>query len=319
MVSVSRPLFAGILALAGLLSLPAFAQDSLQYEDAFSADAAVAPMSDLQGSQKRQFNHQGRARSYLVQPVAGRIGRRPIVILLHGSSQTAETAWQRSKLPELAKREGFIMVSGQGYNKRWNDGRSWTDRDFLGSERGIDDVSYLKAVIDDVVSRDGGDPQAVFMLGTSSGGFMTMRFACQSGERLRAAASVNATLPVSLSQNCRPAKALSWMFLNGTSDYIVPFKGKARPAWMSAGVSFDYFADRAGCSKSATLAPAKAVVRAGTWVERRTRAGCSTGSSSTQYIVHGGGHTWPSGTAWRRGEQGVDSAHAVWGHFKATL
>jgi polyhydroxybutyrate depolymerase len=319
---ISRPIGAAILALAGLFSAPSFAQESFQFDDEMTlADSAsaYAKESSLEGAQKRSFNLDGRDRSYLVQPAAGFSGPRPIVILLHGASQLAETAWQHSKLPELARREGFIMVSGQGYKRVWNDGRSFTARNFLSADHGVNDVSYLHAVIADVVHRDGGDPNAVFMLGTSSGGFMTMRFACESGDTLRAAAAVNATLPVALAQNCRPAKALPWVFMNGTSDYKVPFNGRARPAWMPAMASFDYFADRAGCSKSPSMAPAARAAQAGAWVERRTRAGCATGTSSTEYIVHKGGHTWPSAIAWKRGGQDVDSANAVWNHFKATL
>jgi polyhydroxybutyrate depolymerase len=318
----SRPIGAAILALAGLFTAPSFAQESFQFEDEMTmadSDSTVAAKGSLDGAQKRSFQHDGRERSYLVQPAAGFSGKRPIVILLHGASQLAETAWQRSNLPTLAKREGFIMVSGQGYKRVWNDGRSFSSRNFLSTDHGVDDVSYLHAVIADVVNRDGGDPNAVFMLGTSSGGFMTMRFACESGDTLRAAGAVNATLPVSLSQNCRPSRPLPWVFMNGTSDYKVPFNGRARPAWMPATQSFDYFADRAGCSKSASMAPAAHKPQAGAWVEKRTRAGCSTGTSSTQYIVHKGGHTWPSAIAWKRGGQDVDSANAVWNHFKATL
>src|ERR1700749_4606502 len=84
------------------------------------------------------------------------------------------------------------------------------------------------------------------MVAPAHGGFMTMRFACDAGESLRAAASLLATLPDALARNCKSPRPLPWLALNRTD---VPGRGgETQAALRSADDTFRFWADRAGCA-----------------------------------------------------------------------
>jgi polyhydroxybutyrate depolymerase len=262
----------------------------------------------------RTLMFRGMKRTYLVQPVPG-TGPYPVVLALHGASVSAEREWAQTSLPTLGARDRFIVVAPQGVDNRW-------DED-AGSGP-LNDVEFLRAVMRDVEARDHGDPAAVFMIGMSNGGFMTIHFVCSGGgAELRAAGVVSATLEPDQLKTCAPKKPLPWIEMHGDADDIVPFQES--PDLVGAEKTFAYFADKAGCAKTAArqtlpdLTPSD-----GSTAEKRVRSGCANGTTSTFYVLHGAGHSWPgsrSGPPNQRGavNQDVDGGTIAWAHFKATL
>jgi polyhydroxybutyrate depolymerase len=319
---------------SALLSAPAAALTPGERAEA----KALPEKGRLATAQSRHLEFGGLDRSYLVQPVpAGRgAGPYPVVVLLHGGTQGAEDAWRETSLPTLGEREGFIVVAPQGVGRHWNDSRGSTIAGDAAST--ADDVGFLKAVIAEVVAREHGDASAVFMVGASNGGFMTMRFACDAGETLRAAASVISNVPEALAHDCRSPRPLPWLAISGTEDPLIPFagqpegtlrRGEPQPALLSADETFRFWADRDGCSSRATRQqltdPAQDDRRR--WAESVERGGCVGGQVSRQVVMHGSGHVFPGlpigFTLVERivgpGAPEIDGGTLVWQHFKATL
>jgi len=283
-------------------------------------------------AQRRHLVVGGLVRSYLVQPApAGRgAARLPVVVLLHGGTQTAADIWGETSLPTLGVREGFLVVAPEALARHWNDQRNPTAT--------VDDVRFLRSVIADVVAQDHGDPSAVFMVGSSHGGFMTMRFACDAGETLRAAASLLSTLPDALARNCKSPRPLPWLAVNGTDDPSMPFagqvdgtvrRGEIQAGLRSADDTFRFWADRAGCAAPTAR---EAITEQGEderhrWAERIVRGHCVGGQLSQQVVLHGSGHVIPGPAADNRlaeravgpAAPEVDGGTLVWMHFKATL
>jgi len=290
-------------------------------------DTALPPKGELSSAQTRTIEHGGERRSYLIAVPQSGSAPRPLVVLLHGGTQTAQQVWVQTSLPTLGRREGFIVVAPQGLGKHWNDGRGSTiARD---GPSNADDVGFLRAVIADVIQHDGADPAAVFMLGASNGGFMTMRYACEAGDTLRAAASIISNLPRDAVAHCHPAKPLPWLAINGTDDPLIPFGGQPddvvkggqkQAALLSADASFAFWAEQAHC------APGVSVRHIGQ-AERRERGGCAGHTSSVQYVLHGSGHVSPGLEIHSRlikhvvGEPNldVDTGTIAWDHFRAAL
>ncbi len=265
-------------------------------------------------AEHRTLNFRGLARSYLVQPVPGP-GPYPIVIALHGASVSAARQWGQTSLPTLGAQEKFVLVVPQGVDNRW-------DED--SGPGPLNDVEFLRTVMREVIAKDHGDPKAVFMIGMSNGGFMTIHFICAGGgAELRAAGSVSATLQADELAACAPKKALPWIEMHGDADDIVPFQEGG--GLLGAEKTFAFFADRAGCAKSATRETLPDVTKDdGSTAERRVRAACAGGTASSFYVLHGAGHSWPnsrSGPPGPRGavNQDVDGGTIAWAHFKATL
>lgn len=277
-------------------------------------------------------------RSYLVQPAPGArgAGRLPVVVLLHAGSQSAEDVWRETSLPTLGAREGFLVVAPEALDRHWNDVRGAS---IAGSPAStVDDVRFLRAVIADVIAQDHGDPSAVFMVGSSHGGFMTMRFACDAGETLRAAASLLSTMPDALARNCKSPRPLPWLAVNGTEDPAIPFRGQVdgtvrrgetQAALRSADDTFRFWADRAGCAAPTAREAItdQAADDRHRWAERIVRSNCVSGQVSQQVVLHGSGHVIPGlATDNRLAERAVgpaapelDGGTLVWMHFKATL
>ena len=198
-------------------------------------------------------------------------------------------------------------------------------------------MRFLKAVIAEVIAQDHGDPSAVFMVGSSHGGFMTMRFACDAGEGLRAAASLLSSMPEALARNCKSPRPLPWLAVNATDDPAVPFggqvdgtvrHGEAQAALRSADETFRFWADRAGCAaptaREAHHRPGRRrpppLGRARRAFALRQRA-----SLPQQVVLHGSGHVMPGVVADNRLAERtvgppapeVDGGTLVWMHFKA--
>lgn len=299
-----------------------------------SAQAAGAglldKLHDRAAPAHEQLSVNGVQREFLVQQPDGS-GPFPVVVMLHGGTQTAEQIWQRTGMPELARQERFMLVAPQGLGKHWNDGRGATMAGDAAST--ADDSGFLHALIAEVVKRHAGDAAAVFMVGVSNGGFMTMRFACEHADDLRAAASVISNLPIDARATCHPGKPLPWLAMNGMRDPIVPFDGmpagekmhgQAQPGLLSADESFAFWADHAGCSPMLHITHLVGQ-RPDDTAEMRTRENCAGGQRSVQYAFAKAGHSWPgmrNGLIVRAlggSSTSVDGAAAVWGFFQSTL
>lgn len=316
------------IVLAGLSTSGCLVARASRMIDAHDAAQRFPPKGDPQTAQTRNLLVGGVQRTYLVQVPEPTSASAPIVLLLHGGTQTAEKVWSQTSLPTLAARDHFILAAPQGIGNHWNDGRSST---VAGDDVSTaDDVGLLRAVIADVVSRDHGDARAVFVIGASNGGFMAMNYACQAGDTLRAGANVISNIPRDVAAHCRSSKALPWLSMNGVRDPIVPFagvpegtvlKGKLQTPLLSADQSFDFWARRAGCS--ATVKSEKVSDS----VEKRVRSGCAGGASSEQYVFSGAGHVWPGlavtspliATYLGGTNLDVDTGEVAWNFFKSTL
>ena len=285
---------------------------------------------DISSARKISLVVGGVERYYLVQPATGN-GLHPIVILLHGGTETAEQAWRQTSLPTLAAQNNFVLVAPNAVNRHWNDGRGAV---LAGKPSTADDIAFLRTVITSVLRDQKGDPQAVFMAGASNGGFMTMYFACSGTFPLHAAANAISDLPVAQQQNCK-APPTPWLTMNGTDDPIIPFngmkegtviRGEMQPPLLSADDTFRFFAERDGCrpvlegQRLPHRDPADP-----TWIEQRVCAG-KDGRASVQFVFHGAGHALPNlqyGPVIRkivgRSNQDADSGQILWNFFKSTM
>ena len=89
----------------------------------------------------------------------------------------------------LAEAERFIAVHPTGVPAEGDTRNSWQ----LASSPGDgsrDDVAFADSLIDELIANWCADPDRIYSIGMSNGGFFTARLVCEMADRLAAAVSV---------------------------------------------------------------------------------------------------------------------------------
>jgi polyhydroxybutyrate depolymerase len=152
-----------------------------------------------------------------------REGKWPLVFVLHGGGGTSASVARLTGFSRIADSAGFIVAYPNAVNGHWNDGRGV--RRFRSHRHGIDDVGFVRALIDKLVAECDADPSRVYATGISNGAMMCHRLGCELGERIAAIAPVAGGMPVLLAEACRPQVPVSVLAINGTQDRMVPYEG----------------------------------------------------------------------------------------------
>ena len=168
----------------------------------------------------------GLKRTYTTYIPRGLAQGAPLVVVMHGSGENAariraETGYGFDR---LADEHGFAVVYPNSYTFDWDDCGKVGDVSVNGVN--IDDVGFLVALVDKLITEFGIDRGRVFATGVSAGGFMSIRLALEAPSRFRAVAAVSANMPTPENSKCKPVgQGTSVMIMNGTKDPLVPFNG----------------------------------------------------------------------------------------------
>jgi len=138
--------------------------------------------------QDRVISAGGRSRTYLVaRSLAPGSGELPVLVVLHGRTMSpAAMARVSGFLPILGR---AIVVYPAGMGLSWNAGTCCGP----AMAGGVDDVSFIKAVVHEVlVTEPGTSPRSVFLTGYSNGGRMAYRMACVAPGLFAGVAAVEA-------------------------------------------------------------------------------------------------------------------------------
>ena len=170
----------------------------------------------------------GRTRRALVHAPPAAPGLRPLVIALHGHGGTAARMRRRSGWNAAADARGFIVAYPDGASWRNIPWRSWNAGACCGYSRetGVDDIAYLRNLLDALIAEYPVDPARVYVTGISNGGMMAYRAACELSDLVAAIAPVAGALGISA---CQPSEPVSVIIFHGTDDRYVPYNGGQSP------------------------------------------------------------------------------------------
>lgn len=276
----------------------------------------------------RTIEVDGRRRSYRLHIPDGAVaeGPVPLVLIFHGGGSTARGMERESGFSELADRAGFIAVYPEGVGRSWNDGRG------LGStaaaREGVDDVQFVRRLIDVLVAAHQVDRGRVYATGISNGAILSHLLAVRLADRIVAIAPVAGGLAEPLAQTFRPSRPVSVLALQGTEDPLVPYSGgTVGRAGRGSIVSTDamlglwrrYNATE-DIGRETSLADRETLD--GCRVQARVWTGGAEESEVALYRLEGAGHTWPGGTQYlpRRAIgrvcRDIDGAEVIWEFFR---
>ncbi|MFD2874213.1 alpha/beta hydrolase family esterase [Mucilaginibacter ximonensis] len=150
----------------------------------------------------------------------------PLVIVLHGSGIDGAKirAWTGYEFDQLADQYGFAVAYPNGYRHNWNDIRK--NAPFPAKKKNIDDVGFIRSLIESFRLSHNIDPQQVYIFGYSNGGMMALRLAISNPGLLAGIATVGANLPTpdNRTDNLQ-APMPPVMMIHGTADRIIPYEG----------------------------------------------------------------------------------------------
>ena len=254
----------------------------------------------------------------------------PFVLVLHGGSGNAEKIEKNTGMSDKSDTEGFIVAYPNGTG-RVRDVYVWNAGFCCGSayEENVDDVGFIKALINDVKSSYGIDPDRIYSTGFSTGGMMTHRLGSELSDLIAAIAPVSgayggkflATSPFYTIPE--PEKNIPVIAFHGKEDEVVPYEGGLPPREVTGNAySFASVADavEAWVSFNENSGVAEETTSAnGNIIEKRYSDG-SNNADVVLYTIVDGLHAWP-GAKWvgPRGDQptyDISATDIIWDFFK---
>lgn len=282
-------------AASVLLGACAIAQahDVQQVEKTSSFSTTV--YSDLRNRQVLYFK-----------PTAVSATKAPAIVLLHYLHGTPEDMADLTNFARVARDAGAWVILPEGVQGKWNYG--------AGSVKTVDDVKFLNAVLDDALAKYPIDPKRIYMAGYSNGGQMAQHFACLQPGRVAAIGVVATTIEQLDYRSCLPAIGTPALYINGVADPIVPFNGNLLKRSVADTVAMWRRID--GCTEAYTDSVVADRIDDGTSTTARAWRGCANGAAVEQYVVTGGGHTWPGSTRYTLGlgitAQDFNATDVIW-------
>jgi polyhydroxybutyrate depolymerase len=261
----------------------------------------------VEGFERHELQHEDRLRSYLLfRPdtaggaaagASSEQGPMPLVLAFHGSGVDGRQMANFCGLHELAATERFMVVypNGTGHTSHtlsWNAGNCCG----MAMLRGVDDVGFVRRIIEDVSGQAPIDPSRIYAVGFSNGAMMAYRLGMELSETFAAIAPVSGPMGF---EEATPSRPVPVLHFHGTIDEFAPFEGGvgkrsvSRCNFRSAEQSVAAWVAANGCDPTPTVVKMPTVVEDGTEIVRKHYTGGRDGSEVIFYTIEGGGHTWP--------------------------
>lgn len=248
----------------------------------------------------------------------------PMVMVFHGGLGTALSAVLLSRMNEKADKEDFIAIYPEGLDEGSELGAKsgiqgvWNAGDCCGtsSTNNVDDVGFVKKVLDDMESKFNIDTKRIYATGISNGGLFTQRLACDLSDRIAAFAPVAGGLAMEYNE-CIPLKAVPIIEFHALDDPTIYFTGGVSDISKSGYKHkpipevMDFWRKNNSCSESTEI----------TYENKgaicKTYTGCKNEKEVTYCTTEDGGHSWPGGKGILKYQpsQDIDATNYMWDNF----
>jgi len=226
----------------------------------------------------------------------------PLVISVHGFTSNSMSNEIMTGLSEKADEEGFIAVYPNGatdmlflmfsrillgrYGRYWNAGFCCGN----AVERDIDDVGFIRALIENLQKNINIDSNRIYVTGMSNGGMMSHRLGAEFSEIIAAIAPVTGTIggryrdgPLYIIPD--PEHPVSVIIFHGMKDPLVPYEGSTN--FISVNESVSFWVEHNNCD----TIPQINISESGNIIIRTY----TNGNNDTEVVFYtfvNGGHEW---------------------------
>ncbi|MEK6806390.1 MAG: hypothetical protein AABY95_07055 [Pseudomonadota bacterium] len=168
----------------------------------------------------------------------------------------ADNSGLEGRYNQLAEQHGFIAVYPNGIPNGGStvNGRMWNDCRIGEPASTADDVKFIGALLDDVMSSLNMDRGRVYANGYSNGAVMMFRLYAELGERFTAFATMAGNQPLDNQTECAaPTVKKPLMLVFGDEDAVVPYYGVGvRVSMRSADDTILYWTQHLGADQPTT-------------------------------------------------------------------
>lgn len=261
--------------------------------------AAIGSKGLGPGDHARTLTVDGRSRSYLVHVPPQYLPDRPVPVVLafHGGGSNADQMVRFCGLNEKADQEGFVVVypNGTGRTDRiltWNGGNCCG----YAMLNAVDDVGFVRALLDDLGKVLHVDHKRVFATGMSNGAIMAYRLASELSDRIAAIAPVAGPMGTA---RCNPKRPVPVIHFHGTDDQYAPFQGGkgaksvSQTRFYSVEHSIRAWVRANGCPETPVVVELPDKADDAMRVRRKTYGPGKEGAEVVLIEIENGGHTWP--------------------------
>jgi polyhydroxybutyrate depolymerase len=224
--------------------------------------------------------------------------RYPLIVLLHGFGANGYVQSLYLGLNTRVDSGQYVLVVPDGTENLAGE-RFWNATPaccaFTEEDQLIDDVAYIRGLIEEAAATYSIDPSRVGLIGHSNGGFMALRMACEASDVVTSVVSL-AGSTFAEEASCTPAsQPVSVLTMHGDEDRTILYEGSQilGDAYPGAQETTRRFAAQAQCdTDNPALAPNLDVVESvdGAETEVLEYSGCAPGVDVTLWTMVGAPH-----------------------------
>ena len=209
----------------------------------------------------------------------------PLLIVLHGLTQSGNGIMNITGFNEIADANNAIVCYPDGLNASWN-----ADLNSVNAE--VDDLGFIESLVIYFETNYNTNPYRRYLCGFSNGGFLSHKIASESTMCFAAIGTVAGSMTITTFTNFDPSFETSVLHIHGTTDGIVPYNGSA-----ATGASVDevmsLWQNYLSCDAEPTFVemPNNSLLDV-SYPERYVYQNCLGGSLEHIKVI-GGGHQWP--------------------------
>lgn len=261
----------------------------------------------------------GQFRTYLLHPPSDpeeETEDLPLVIAMHGGFGNAYNLESQSQLSLKADESKFIVVYPEGRESALNI-RTWNAGWCCGyaSTAGVNDVGFINALLDTLLSKYPIDAGRVYATGMSNGGFMSYRLACELSDRIAAIAPVAASMSMT---GCSPERPVPVIHFHSYRDESVPPSGGVGTG-PSGHHNPPVDSVLNGWTSLNSCSIPEDTVESSLQYTRVQWENCACGGKIEVYLTEDGGHSWPGGRRTLVGDpvsEYISATERMWDFFQ---
>ncbi len=289
--------------------------------------SSVHSQPSAPGDSQGELSFEGRTRTYILHVPPSYTGQEPLplVIFLHGGGGNAQGAARTYGVSTEADQEGFIVVYPNGTGVLRDRVLTWNAGHCCGYalENRVNDVGFIRALIDKLQSQLNIDPTRIYATGHSNGAMMAYRLGAELSDVLAAIAPVAGTIGGRVSPASplviipEPSEPVAVAAFHGKLDSHVLYDGghglstSGERIDLSVNQSISFWVAANRCS----LIPEREVSRSGNII-KETYSHCANNADVVLYTVVNGGHAWPGATRGEHPTQEISATELLWEFFE---